>query len=185
LRSKKHLSDPLSVIVGYTAIWLVPYSSLLRYLFSSSLFEVISSQYASNYNIRTLTDRNYQIAWAFVVLIWGTVKLDSVLRDYRIDTNSSSWMFGRLVPVVLLASPILLMVWKFAKYKLDHTSDHDSQAVLIGEQTAMDGCKSTTELFDRTYYVTTPWIWPGISSAYFSATVLVLVTTLFTDSRFG
>ena len=53
---------------------------------------------------------NIQIVWLFFALIWGTAHLLGARSLYGAVTQSTDgWSFGQILPLILLALPILSM----------------------------------------------------------------------------
>ncbi|KAI0395150.1 hypothetical protein F5Y17DRAFT_217543 [Xylariaceae sp. FL0594] len=56
-----------------------------------------------------------EVHWLCILLFWGTVRLASALsiREHVVRDAESAWTFGRVLPVILLAAPIVTALETF------------------------------------------------------------------------
>lgn len=93
---------------NHTLVWLLPYLSFHnRFNQLNAIGDLLDSGCAC---------------------VGGTVKFFGILSYGTTSVETNPWTFGQLVAVILLATPVFTMIWKFAEYTPDPDgAPNDSQ----------------------------------------------------------
>ncbi|KAI1360303.1 hypothetical protein F5Y08DRAFT_52948 [Xylaria arbuscula] len=108
------LVQDLLMRLGYRSMNLGSRGNMSNPSVSQMLFSAASV--SLRINIDLLNSVVAEVYWLFVLLLWGTIRLASALSisNQAVRDAENAWTFGQVLPIVLLAAPIVTALETFS-----------------------------------------------------------------------